>query len=140
KTSNSSLRGMTSSPKQTPIYPSHKKLGGKLVPFAGYELPIQYSGIVKEHEAVRKAAGLFDVSHMGEIRVIGHGATKFVNHLVTGDLDAISVGQALYGCACNETGGILDDLICYKHAHDDVLIVCNAANRDKIWSHIEREA
>lgn len=122
--------------KTTPLIDLHKALGGKLVPFAGYQLPIQYKGISAEHHAVRNAAGLFDVSHMGELRVRGHRAVDFVNHIVTGDLKAISVGQAMYCCACNERGGILDDLIVYKHADDEILIVCNASNRDKITAHV----
>ncbi len=129
-----------SAPRKTPLWAQHEKLGGRLVPFAGYLLPIQYSGIVKEHNAVRTTAGLFDVSHMGQIRASGHGAVDFVDQLVTNDLRAISVSQAMYCCACNEQGGILDDLICYKHADDDVLIVCNASNRAKIWEHINQAA
>jgi aminomethyltransferase len=124
----------------TPLRAEHLLLGAKLVPFAGYEMPIQYSGIVREHTAVRTAAGLFDVSHMGELRVTGPSAVSFVNALVTNDLERVAVGQALYTCCCREDGGILDDLILYKFAADDVLIVCNASNHAKIVGHVMARA
>lgn len=124
----------------TPLHAEHRRLGAKLVPFAGYEMPIQYSGIVKEHTAVRTAAGLFDVSHMGEIRVTGPNAVSFVDGLVTNDLQKTKLGQALYTCCCREDGGILDDLILYKTAADDVMIVCNASNHQKITSHVMERA
>jgi aminomethyltransferase len=120
----------------TPLRADHERLGAKLVPFAGYEMPIQYSGIVREHTAVRTAAGLFDVSHMGELRVTGPHAVAFVDGLVTNDLAKVAIGQALYTCCCREDGGILDDLILYKFAADDVLIVCNASNHGKIAAHV----
>lgn len=124
----------------TPLHAQHQRLGGKLVPFAGYDMPIQYSGIVREHTAVRTAAGLFDVSHMGELRVTGPEATTFVDSLVTNDLGKTAVGQAVYTCCCREDGGILDDLILYKHAEDDILVVCNASNHDKIAGHFAARA
>lgn len=124
----------------TPLTDRHISLGAKMVPFAGYSMPIQYAGIVAEHKAVRSAAGLFDVCHMGEIRVRGAEASKFVNHLVTNDLSRIAVGQAMYTCACREGGGIVDDLIIYKHADDDILIVCNASNRAKFLQHLGERA
>ncbi len=103
-------------------------------------MPIQYAGISAEHRAVRDAAGLFDVSHMGEIQVTGPGAIAAVNRLVTNDLSRAADGQALYTCCCHERGGILDDLIVYRHATDHVLIVCNAANRSKIVPHFLEQA
>lgn len=111
-----------------------------MVPFAGYSLPIQYSGLSAEHQAVRTRAGLFDVSHMGELRVRGAGAVGFLNGLITNDLERIAEGQAVYTCACREDGGILDDLILYKHRQDDVLVVCNASNLDKIWAHLSERS
>lgn len=123
----------------TPLYSRHLALQGKMVPFAGYSLPIQYSGIVKEHQAVRQQAGLFDVSHMGEIRVRGAGALAALNALITNDLAPAAIGQATYTCACNEQGGILDDLILYKFADDDFLIVCNASNRAKMVAHFSEQ-
>lgn len=126
--------------KKTPLFADHERLGGKLVPFAGYAMPLQFAGIVKEHTAVRTAAGIFDVSHMGELRVRGNGALALVDRLVTNDLTRIAVGQAMYTCCCNEAGGILDDLIVYKHADDDILTVCNASNRSKIDAHFRKAA
>lgn len=124
----------------TPLNSRHQALGAKMVPFAGYLMPIQYQGITHEHQAVRTACGLFDVCHMGEIRVSGSGAHDFVNRLVTNDLAKVALGQAMYTCACRESGGIVDDLICYKHANDDILIVCNASNREKFWQHLSEQA
>jgi aminomethyltransferase len=126
--------------KRTPLYEEHKKLGARLVPFAGWEMPVQYKGIVDEHRAVRTAAGLFDVSHMGEIELKGEHAAAVVDYLVTGDATAMADGRALYTCACNEQGTILDDLIVYRHARDAFLIVCNAGNREKISAHFRKVA
>lgn len=126
--------------KKTPLTDRHLALGAKMVPFAGYSMPIQYQGLVSEHQAVRTAAGLFDVCHMGEIRIRGGQAAQFVDRLVTNDLSRVALGQAMYTCACRESGGIVDDLIIYKHADDDVLIVCNASNREKFWQHLSEQA
>jgi aminomethyltransferase len=126
--------------KRTPLYEEHKKLGARLVPFAGWEMPVQYKGIVDEHRAVRTAAGLFDVSHMGEIELTGEHAAAVVDYLVTGEAGAMQDGRALYTCACNEQGTILDDLIVYRHAKDAFLIVCNAGNREKISAHFRKAA
>ncbi len=126
--------------KETALVSRHRAAGARLVPFAGWLMPIQYEGIVAEHRAVREAAGLFDVSHMGELRLRGAGAVAFANGLVTNDLERVEVGQAMYTCCCNEAGTILDDLILYKHAPDDVLVVCNASNRDKISAHFAKAA
>ncbi|HMJ53153.1 MAG TPA: glycine cleavage system aminomethyltransferase GcvT [Polyangiaceae bacterium] len=126
--------------RQTPLYAEHKKLGARLVPFAGWEMPIQYAGIVEEHRAVRTAAGLFDVSHMGEIELRGEHAAAVVDYLVTGDAAGLDDGKALYTCACNEQGTILDDLIVYRITRDAFLVVCNAGNRDKISAHFRRAA
>lgn len=123
----------------TPLTARHIELGARMVPFAGYSMPIQYSGLVAEHQAVRCAAGIFDVCHMGEIRVGGPHAASFVNRLVTNDLDRVAIGQAMYTCACRESGGIVDDLIIYKHADDNILIVCNASNRQKFWEHLNEQ-
>ncbi|MBX3182169.1 MAG: glycine cleavage system aminomethyltransferase GcvT [Polyangiaceae bacterium] len=124
--------------RATPLTLRHRALGARLVPFAGYEMPIQYSGIVAEHQAVRERAGLFDVSHMGELRVTGGAALSEVNHLITNDLTRAADGQALYTCCLREDGGILDDLIVYRTAEDDVLIVCNASNYEKILAHVSQ--
>src|SRR5271169_2671740 len=117
--------------RRTSLYECHARLGARLVPFAGWEMPVQYSGIVDEHQAVRTAVGLFDVSHMGELEMRGQYAGQVVNYLVTNDVGKLADGQALYTCACNERGTILDDLIVYRRAQEDWLVVCNGANRSK---------
>lgn len=129
---------MTSDVKRTPIHPLYGELGARLVPFAGWEMPIQFSGISEEHRAVRERAGLFDVSHMGELEIRGPAASTLVNRLITNDVTRVADGQALYTCACNEQGTILDDLIVYRRSAEDLLIVCNASNRDKIAAHFGR--
>jgi aminomethyltransferase len=131
---------MSEALKHTPLYAEHVKLGGRMVPFAGWEMPVQYAGISAEHEAVRTRAGLFDVSHMGELELQGADAAALVNRLVTNDLDKIADGQAMYTCCCNAEGTILDDLIIYKRSPSDVLVVCNASNRDKIVKHFAAAA
>src|SRR5580704_6357045 len=124
---------MTDAPlRRTSLYGEHVALGGRIVPFAGWEMPVQYTGIVDEHQAVRTAAGLFDVSHMGELEMRGEYALQVVDYLVTNDVAKLADGQALYTCCCNAKGFILDDLIVYRAAYDRCLIVCNASNRAKI--------
>ncbi|MGB8329234.1 MAG: glycine cleavage system aminomethyltransferase GcvT [Polyangiales bacterium] len=126
---------MTEALRETALTDEHRALGARLVPFAGWNMPVQYEGIKKEHEAVRSRAGLFDVSHMGEILVEGPNALAAVDRLVTNDLSKLQAGRALYTVCCNERGGILDDLIIYRLEQQKVLVVCNASNRDKIVAH-----
>jgi aminomethyltransferase len=126
--------------RRTSLYAEHLKHHGRIVPFAGWEMPVQYTGIVDEHVAVRTAAGLFDVSHMGELRLSGQWSGSVVDYLVTNDAKALSDGQAMYTCACNEQGTILDDLIVYRRSAEDWLIVCNASNREKMSPHFARAA
>src|SRR5580692_8333724 len=114
--------------RHTSLYECHARLGARLVPFAGWEMPVQYDGIVAEHTAVRTAAGLFDVSHMGELQMSGRYAGEVVNYLVTNDVATLADGHALYTCACNEGGTVLDDLIVYRCSSERYLIVCNASN------------
>ncbi len=121
--------------KRTSLFDKHVGLGARLVPFAGWEMPIQYKGISLEHQAVRERAGLFDVSHMGELELTGERALELVNSLITNDIAKAANGQATYTCCCNERGTILDDLIVYRRAENDVLVVCNASNRVKIATH-----
>ena len=117
---------------QTPLYDVHVKSGGKMVPFAGYILPVQYkTGVIKEHMAVRTAAGMFDVSHMGEILCEGPDALANLNHLLTNDFTNMVPEQARYSPMCNEQGGTVDDLIVYKINDEKYFIVVNAANKDK---------
>jgi aminomethyltransferase len=103
-------------------------------------MPVQYRGIVDEHRAVRTAAGLFDVSHMGQLALSGEHAAAVIDYLVTGDVTGLSLGRALYTCACNERGTILDDLIVYRAEVDAFIVVCNAGNRDKITAHFRQAA
>ena len=99
--------------KYTPLNEEHIKLGAKMVPFAGYSMPVQYSGIIEEHHAVRSQAGLFDVSHMGEVLVSGPNALAFIQNLVTNDVSTLYDGKALYSAMCTPDGGIIDELLVY---------------------------
>ena len=117
---------------KTPLYEAHVRHGGKIVPFAGYLLPVQYkTGVIAEHMAVRTACGLFDVSHMGEILCTGKDAVRNLNHLLTNDYTTMADGQARYSPMCNGDGGVVDDLIVYKVRDEHYFIVVNAANKDK---------
>lgn len=117
--------------QRTPLYDTHVRAGGRMVDFAGWELPVQYSGILAEHRAVRGAAGLFDVSHMGEIAVTGPHALAALQHLVTNDLASMKPGDARYSPMCYADGGAVDDLLVYLRGQDDYLVVVNASNKDK---------
>ena len=118
--------------KKTPLYEKHVAAGGKIVPFAGYLLPVQYSaGVIAEHKAVREGCGMFDVSHMGEIICTGKDALAYLNWLLTNDFSGMYDGQARYSPMCNEQGGVVDDLIVYKEKEDHYFIVVNAANKEK---------
>jgi aminomethyltransferase len=118
--------------RKTPLYDCHVKAKGKVVPFAGYLLPVQYeTGVIAEHMAVRTAAGLFDVSHMGEVTLKGKDAFQNVQRLVTNDCSRMVDGQVKYSPMCNENGGVVDDLLVYRKYADSYLIVINAANRFK---------
>ncbi|MGE5175441.1 MAG: glycine cleavage system aminomethyltransferase GcvT [Hyphomicrobiales bacterium] len=125
--------------KRTPFYPRHVALGAKMVPFAGHEMPIQFDGILAEHRTVRSAVGVFDVSHMGEIRLVGPGAAAYANHLVTNEVASIPEGKVVYTPMCREDGGILDDLLVYAFGADRFLVV-NAANFDKDLAWIREHA
>lgn len=117
--------------KRTPLYGEHVAAGAKIVPFAGYEMPVQYkTGIIAEHQAVRKIAGLFDVSHMGELEVKGPQALELVQFVTTNDASKLAIGQAQYAVICREDGGCIDDCIVYRF-QEDYMIVVNASNRDK---------
>jgi aminomethyltransferase len=116
---------------RTPLYETHRKAGARLVEFAGWEMPVQYQGILAEHAAVRTRVGLFDVSHMGEVVFRGPRALEALGRLFTNDLSRVADGQAQYGCLCAETGGVVDDVVVYRRAADDLLVCVNAANRAK---------
>jgi len=116
--------------RRTPLYERHASLGARLVPFAGWEMPVQYTSIVGEHRAVRTSAGVFDVSHMGQLSLAGGGAHDYLQARLSNDLDRVGAGQAQYTLLTNERGGIVDDLIAYRRGSDDYLLVVNAANVD----------
>lgn len=117
--------------KRTPLYSAHLKQSAKMVPFAGWEMPIEYTGLVEEHHAVRQAAGIFDVSHMGEVTVNGPDAIAFVDYLVSNDVTTLVDQQVLYTHLCYEHGGTVDDLLVYRLSQERLLLVINASNIDK---------
>jgi aminomethyltransferase len=126
--------------KRTPFYDMHVAAGAKIVPFAGFEMPVQYpSGITAEHHAVRKAAGLFDVSHMGEFEITGKDALAFASHVTSNDATALAEGQVQYSCFLHESGGMVDDCLVYRFK-DRVMLVVNASNVQKDWAHVNRFA
>src|SRR5690242_2860434 len=124
----------------TPLHDRHVELGARMVPFAGWEMPVQYSGVIPEHRAVRVDAGVFDVSHMGELEVEGPHARDLLQSTLSNDLDRLSPGQAQYTLLTNEDGGIIDDLIVYRVDAHSYLLVVNAANRGNAFTWLkERE-
>ena len=126
--------------KRTPFYDLHVAAGAKMVPFAGFEMPVQYpDGITAEHNAVRKAVGLFDVTHMGEFEVFGKDALAFVSYVTSNDPAALAYGQVQYSCFMHESGGIVDDCLVYRLA-DRMMLVVNASNTAKDWAHVSRYA
>jgi aminomethyltransferase len=121
--------------QRTPLYEEHKRLGGKMVEFAGWDMPVQYTGVKDEHTAVRTAAGLFDVSHMGQLEFTGKGAAASLQHLTTNDVSKLVDGQAQYSLLCKEDGGVIDDIIVYRVNAQRFVLVVNAANaaKDFAW-------
>lgn len=121
--------------KRTALFSAHQKLGGKLIEFGGWEMPVQYTSITDEHLAVRKAAGIFDISHMGEVTVCGTVATKFLNHTLTNDIRKLTPGQGQYTLMCNVRGGVIDDLYVYELSEEVYLLVINASRvpEDVAW-------
>ncbi|TNF36479.1 MAG: glycine cleavage system aminomethyltransferase GcvT [Deltaproteobacteria bacterium] len=128
------------SPVRTPLYDVHTRLGARIVDFAGFEMPVQYAGILAEHQRVREQVGLFDVSHMGEVRVTGPEALDVVNRLITNDLHRIRDGRALYTCLCAEDGTIVDDMIVYRMSPEEIFICVNASNRATDFAHMQAHA
>lgn len=126
---------MSVSLQRTPLYDFHRSHGARLVPFAGWEMPVQYTGILDEHRAVRERAGLFDVSHMGEARVSGQQAEAFLNYVLANDVSRCAVGHAQYATLCQTDGGVLDDIILYRLAPEEFILCLNASNtpRDLEW-------
>src|SRR5262249_34910798 len=122
--------------KRTPLYAEHVAAGARMVPFGGWEMPVQYTGIIEEHRATRGAVGLFDVSHMGEFEVEGPGALTALQHLTTNDVAALEVGQIQYSVLCHPNGTIVDDLTVYRMGDTRYMITVNAGNIDKDWVHV----
>src|SRR5207237_9894481 len=116
--------------QRTPLHDRHVALGARMVPFAGWEMPVQYEGVIQEHRAVRADAGVFDVSHMGEIEVEGPRALELLQGLLSNDLDRLEPGQAQYTLLTNERGGVVDDLIAYRLEPFRYMLVVNASNKD----------
>ncbi|MGK5087214.1 glycine cleavage system aminomethyltransferase GcvT [Bdellovibrionota bacterium FG-2] len=123
-------------PKQTALIEEHRRLGGRLIDFGGWELPVQYTGVMDEHLACRATCGIFDVSHMGEVHVEGKDAEAYLNYLVSNDVSKLADGQALYSEMCNDNGGVVDDLLVYKRNRERFLVVVNASNSDKDYAHM----
>lgn len=126
--------------KKTCLYDKHVEMGALMSPFAGFDMPIQYTNIVDEHQAVRNACGVFDVSHMGEVLVTGPDAERYINHIFTNDVKDIPNGKILYGMMCYENGGVVDDLLVYKMGENNFFIVINAANIDKDVAWMNQQA
>ena len=126
--------------KRTCLYDKHVKQGALISPFGGFDMPIQYSTIVDEHQAVRTDCGVFDVSHMGEVTVKGADAERYVQHIFTNDVSKIEAGQILYGMMLYDNGGTVDDLLVYKMAENDFFLVVNAANIDKDWEWMQKQS
>jgi aminomethyltransferase len=126
--------------RQTPLYEQHVELGAKIVPFAGYSMPVTYEGIREEHSAVRRHAGMFDVSHMGQVEVEGPGALSFLQRVLSNDVAKVAIGGAQYSVLCNEDGGVIDDLFAYRLGHDRFLVVTNAANHEADLAWLGRQS
>lgn len=126
--------------RRTPLYDEHVAAGARLVPFAGWQMPVQYAGVAAEHQAVRERAGMFDVSHMGQVKTSGPGARDFLQRLLSNDVDKLQPGGAQYSCLCAEDGGILDDLFTYLLDDGSYLTVTNAANHDSDLAWFRRVA
>ncbi|SDY78828.1 glycine cleavage system aminomethyltransferase GcvT [Tindallia californiensis] len=126
--------------KRTPLYQWHDANGGKMVEYAGWQMPVQYEGLMSEHHAVRQKAGMFDVSHMGEVRVKGKEALSFIQHLLTNDFSSMKDGEILYTFMCYPEGGVVDDLLVYRFAQDEYLLVINAGNVQKDLDWINEKA
>lgn len=126
--------------RHTALYGEHDKLGAFFTDFGGWQMPLKYQSELAEHKAVREAAGLFDLSHMGEVRVTGPQAAEFLDYALVGKLSAVSVGRAKYSLLCNEDGGIIDDLISYRRAEDSYLVVPNAGNAPAVAAALTERA
>lgn len=122
--------------KMTPLHEEHIKAGAKMIEFGGWDMPVWYTSLIQEHNMVRESVGIFDVSHMGEIEVKGKEARKFVDYLITNNVEVINTGDIVYSPMCNENGGIVDDLLAYKFSEEYILLVVNASNTEKDFNWI----
>ena len=126
--------------KQTPLYEAHKAANAKFTEFAGWEMPVQYSGIAEEHKTVREAVGIFDVSHMGEIEIKGKDAKNFLQFLLSNNMEKMLDGSVLYSLMCYESGGVVDDLLVYRFSENHYFLCVNASNSSKDYSWVEKQA
>ena len=124
--------------KNIALHETHVNLGAKMVPFAGFNMPVQYEGVTAEHLTVRNGVGVFDVSHMGEFLITGENALALIQKITSNDASKLAIGDAQYSCFPNETGGIVDDLICYRIKENQYLLVVNASNIDKDWAWVSK--
>ena len=125
--------------QRTPLFDAHQRLGGKLIEFGGWEMPVHYTSITEEHLAVRRAGGLFDICHMGEISVCGPAALEFLNHTLTNDARKLAVGQGQYTLLCHERGGVIDDLYAYRIGEEDFLMIVNASRIEADMAWLEKQ-
>jgi len=132
-------RAVAAEVKHPPLEDVHRRLGAKIAPFAGWAMPIEYEGALAEHRAVRERVGLFDLTHLGKVEVTGPGALEMLQHVVTGDLSRVSVGQALYNLVLNDRGGVVEDLIVYRLGEQRYFVVPNAANAVRVLRMLEEE-
>jgi aminomethyltransferase len=126
--------------QRTPLFPMHQKYKGKLIDFGGWELPVEYQGIISEHKMVRSKAGMFDVSHMGEVEVTGERSLEYLNNLLTNDFTDMAIGQIRYSPMCYEHGGVVDDLMVCKFSPTHYFLVINAANTKKDLAWMQKQA
>src|SRR2546430_14798880 len=125
-------------PKRTPLYDEHVRLGAKMIPFGDWIMPVQYSGIIDEHQAVRKNVGVFDISHMGQLEATGSRTGAWLNEMLTNNVDKLEVGTGQYTFLLNDRGGIIDDLIVYRTAPERLLLVVNASRTDEDFAWLEK--
>jgi aminomethyltransferase len=125
--------------KRTPLYNAHQRLGARLIEFGGWEMPVHYTSIMDEHQAVRSSAGLFDISHMGEVQVSGPSSEAFLNQTLTNDCRKLAIGQGQYTLMCNENGGVIDDLYVYRLAQEEYLLIINASRIEPDLAWLEKQ-
>ena len=125
--------------KRTPLFSAHQRLGGRMIEFGGWEMPVQYTSITDEHLAVRNAAGIFDISHMGEVQITGPAAEAFLNQTLTNDIRKLTIGQGQYTLMCNPRGGVIDDLYAYRLGNEEYLLIINASRIDADASWLEQQ-